>query len=309
MDQVSKILLLNQMIENYTTNVFDIDDQLDNFQNVALKHSSYFKDKTLHDQYISTLGEMKKLNETQKDIRLKKIKKLQDLLRKEETKIFQRDYYNYSYRIVDSEVVAQRQLPVEGFTSKMKTTISYYCDWKWAGVQLNPGSGEYTDSMIACDPLYLLNDDTTNMSAISHRFNRFFAEKRLFPVKKINKLPQEQIGMAININAYEFMPIDPIKCEMRKVLNALCPGGYFIFTYNDCEKQPGINFCMEGYRCYNTKSLMSSLAQGLGFDIVKTDNFLDTHSWMVVKKPGVRTSQKLSAPLVKIVRDESKRSK
>ena len=46
---------------------------------------------------------------------------------------------------------------------------------------------------------------------------------------------------------------------------------------------------------------MISLVRGLGFDLVESKNFLDAHSWMVVKKPGDLISQKLSAPLVKIV--------
>ncbi len=46
---------------------------------------------------------------------------------------------------------------------------------------------------------------------------------------------------------------------------------------------------------------MSTLAYSIGFDVVSsgsTDN--GTHSWMVVKKPGDLTTQKLSAPLVTI---------
>ena len=38
----------------------------------------------------------------------------------------------------------------------------------------------------------------------------------------------------------------------------------------------------------------------LGFDIVKEQCYREANSWMVVKKPGELTTQKLSAPLVKI---------
>lgn len=301
MDQISKILLLNQMIKNYDANVLDIDPLVSEFQNVASNHSTYFKDTTLFDEYISALSEMKKLNEKQKDIRLKKIDRLEELLRKEEVKIFQRDYHTYSYRKVDWVVVKDRQAPIDGFTKELKTTIGYYSDWRWAGVELNPGVGNYTDAMLACDPLYILDTNKSKMNEIQSKFSKRFATTRLFGYASLGELPQNQLGIATSINDYEFMPIDPIKDQMREVYSVLRPGGHFIFTYNDCEKEPGINFCGNGYRCYNTKTLMISLVRSLGFDFVEGKNFLDAHSWMVVKKPGDLTSQKLSAPLVKIV--------
>ena len=98
------------------------------------------------------------------------------------------------------------------------------------------------------------------------------------------------------------MPIDPIKDEIRKVYSALHPGGYFVFTYNDCEREASLDF-LNGhstYRSYNTKTLMTNMVYGLGFDIIKEQCYRNAHSWMVVKKPGELTSQKLNAPLVMI---------
>ena len=46
---------------------------------------------------------------------------------------------------------------------------------------------------------------------------------------------------------------------------------------------------------------MTNMVQMFGFDIVKKDDACNgAHSFMVVKKPGTLTSQKLSSPLVKI---------
>jgi hypothetical protein len=43
------------------------------------------------------------------------------------------------------------------------------------------------------------------------------------------------------------------------------------------------------------------MVEMFGFDIVKTAEVCNgAHSWMVVKKPGELTSQKLTSPLVKI---------
>ena len=46
---------------------------------------------------------------------------------------------------------------------------------------------------------------------------------------------------------------------------------------------------------------MTNMVQMFGFDIVKKDDACNgAHSFMVVKKPGDLTSQKLSSPLVKV---------
>jgi hypothetical protein len=114
-------------------------------------------------------------------------------------------------------------------------------------------------------------------------------------------LPHEHLGLAVSVNSYEFWPIDPIKTEMQKVYNLLLPGGHFIFTYNDCEQLASLDLCANDYRSYNTKSLMTSMVQMLGFDIVKRKEECNgSHSFMVVKKPGKLVSQKLSSPLIQI---------
>ena len=113
-------------------------------------------------------------------------------------------------------------------------------------------------------------------------------------------LPQ-QLGLAVSVNSYEFWPIDPIKTEMQKVYDLLLPGGHFIFSYNDCEQLASLDLCANDYRAYNTKSLMKSMVQMYGFDIVKQEDVRNgAHSYMVVKKPGKLHSQKLTSPLVKV---------
>ena len=56
----------------------------------------------------------------------------------------------------------------------------------------------------------------------------------------------------------------------------------------------------EGYYSYNTKTLMISLVEMLGFEIVKTDVWREAQSYMVVKKPGDLQTQKKSASIVQI---------
>ena len=81
-----------------------------------------------------------------------------------------------------------------------------------------------------------------------------------------------------------FYLLIPIKDEMKQVYNILRPGGYFIFTFSDCEIEAQLDLLVNrGYYSYNTNPLMISLVEMLGFEIVKTDVWREVQSYMVVK--------------------------
>jgi hypothetical protein len=256
----------------------------------------------LYNELDSALDNIQRINDEYNSSLDKVDKKINELLRKEELILIRRDYDTYTTQERTLELMQERALKDKEFIKEISSDVGYYSDWRWAGVELNPSTGSLTESMLACDPLYLYTGNIADTDSIRSKFNSFFADKRLMIYDDLDKLPQNQMGIATSINCYEFWPIDPIKDEMRKVYNILCPGGYFIFTYNDCEQEASLDFLSgaEAYRSYNTRTLMKSLVKMLGFDIVKEQYYRDAHSWMVVKKPGDLTSQKLSAPLVTI---------
>ena len=303
MDQVKKMLLLQRLIQSYSENSVDCGELLRDEIQLITNDMQMFSNRDLHKQYRNTLREMSAINDEQKLIKAQLYKHTTDLYRKEEVKILQKDYHNFSVRKNDASVAVERQVNQEEtlpeFVKEMKNSISNYCDWRWAGVDLNPGNGLYLKSMLASDPLYLLKK-FADVTSVKKRFNKFFSEKRLYFYDDLQTLPQNQLGIAININSYEFMPMDPIKENLEQVYKILRPGGHFVFTYNDCNKEKNLSFCVGGYRSYNSEEMMANLVNLKGFDIVTAECYREANSWMVVKKPGDLTSQKLSAPLVKI---------
>jgi len=301
MKLVDKMILLTRMEQNNN------DYELDVVANIQKQHSFYqdqkrhLKDKSLYEQSQSILAEMEQLhykyNETHKQIK----QKISGLLRDEEVNILRKDYGRFDATVPSFELMTERAATLtDDLVKEISKTIGYYSDWRWAGIELNPSDGKLTRSLLACDPLYVYSGNVIDTDVVKNRFNDFFAEKRLIFAGTFSHLPQQQLGLAVSINSYEFWPLDPIKQEMQQVFHLLRPGGYYIFTYNDCEKMPGLDFCTNDFRAYNTKTLMTNIAYGLGFDIVKEGTYRESHSWMVVKKPGELTSQKLTAPLVEI---------
>jgi len=301
MKLVDKMILLTRMIQDNEAYKLDVLSDIQKQHSFYADQKKYVKDKSLYEQGEEILEEMQLLYKKHDEINKKLKHRISSLLRTEEVAILRRDYDRFALTEPNLELMVERASTLEAeFVKEISKTIGYYSDWRWAGVELNPSDGKLTHSMLACDPLYVHRGNVTDTDSLKSKFNKFFAEKRLMFCDSISHLPQNQLGLAVSINSYEFWPLDPIKQEMQHVFNVLRPGGYYIFTYNDCEKMPGLDFCTNDYRAYNTKTLMTNMAYGLGFDIMKEQCYRDSHSWMVVKKPGDLTSQKLTAPLVAI---------
>lgn len=302
MKLVDKMILFSRFLRNNKDRKLQLDELLASNKDYFQEQSSYWRDKSLYNELGSALDDMQRTSSEYNNSLDKVDKKINELLREQELVVLRRDYDTYTTQERTLELMQERALKDKEFIKEISSDVGYYSDWRWAGIELNPSTGSLTESMLACDPLYLYTGNIADTDSIRSKFNSFFADKRLMIYDDLDKLPQGQLGLATSINCYEFWPIDPIKDEMRKVYNILCPGGYFVFTYNDCEQEASLDFLAgaEAYRSYNTRTLMKSMVEMLGFDIVKEQCYREANSWMVVKKPGDLTTQKLSAPLVSI---------
>lgn len=302
MKLVDKMILLTRMLRDNQNYKLDIENDLQIQQSYYQDQSRFFKDKQDYIRLNEVLDEMLKLKKDHDDLLDKINKNSNHLLRQEELLILKRDYDTFAAEVPNFDLMNQRIGSLDlDFVNFVKKEIGKHSDWRYAGVELNPSNGLLTRAFLANDPLYLYTGNVVDKEAVRGNFNKFFSEKRIMFYDNLLHLPQGQLGLAVSINSYEFWPMDPIKEEIKKVYNLLRPGGHFIFSYNDCEQLASLDLCASDYRAYNTKTLMTSMVKMFGFDIVKQDNACNgAHSFMIVKKPGKLTSQKLSSPLVKV---------
>ena len=302
MKLVDKMVLFNRFLRENKNHKFDIDKEIQENKEYFQEQKRFWKNKTEYDYIDDTLSNIIKLSAIYRQSIDKIDKRINQLLREEELIVIRRDYDDYSNKERDLALIVERAEGDNDLIKAIGGDIGYYSDWKWAGVELNPSTGEYTKKMLSCDPLYLYTGNVTDRNSIKKKFNSFFADKRLMFYDNLDDLPQGQLGFASSINCYEFLPIDPIKDEIKKVYNILRPGGYFIFSYNNCELEASLDF-LNGpgaYRTFNSKTLMTSMVEMIGFDVVKHNSWRQSHSWMVVKKPGDLKSAKLTGALVTI---------
>jgi SAM-dependent methyltransferase len=302
MKLVDKMLLLTRMLRDNKQYTMDI-------ETLVQTHQSYWQDQkrfwknNLHQQELDRIcQDIRDLKQEYDQALARANAHTTRLLKDETVEILQADYKRFDTQKPDFETQKRRieQLDLE-VRNVLSNEIGIHSDWRWAGVDLNPSDGFLTRAFLACDPFYMYTGQVIDKSAIKNRFNNFFSEKRLMFYDRLEHFPQGHIGLAVNINTYQFWPLDPIREEIKSVHKLLLPGGHFIFTYNDCEHLASLDFCANGYRAYNTRELMLAMVEMIGFEVIKEANLCNgAHSYMIVKKPGKLGSQKLSAPLVSI---------
>jgi len=267
-----------------------------------------FKEKTHHDNLIKSIQELSTSLENYHSNLTELKDYIQTRLRHNEVKLIQEDYKNYeSFSATIEERIALRK----SFSEKLNTYIyglkNSTSNWQYAGVDLYPTDPKFTREIVSSDPTYVIADSQLH-DIVSKEFNDFFASRRLRKYGAIQDLPDAGIGVAYCFGKYECMPIDPIKDEASILFDKMLPGGVFYFTYNNCEYRPSLEFC-NGFRAYQTESIITGMMYGIGFD--KLDNkVFDDGVWnvMVVKKPGELKSQKQATPSIEIVeKDLSKK--
>ncbi len=235
MKLVDKMITLSSILKNNNESLLTNDNLIEK-QKFFEKQSSLWKNKSNYETIINILQEMQELTDQYNKQISQVNNQASNLLFKQENEIRQKDYLDYQ-KVVDIKVIQER---IDSYTptaiNELSLQIGRYSSWEYAGVELNPSTGRLTNKFLACDPLYIYNGHATDPQKITSQFNSFFGKKRLFFYKNIDDLPTNQLGLAVNIGTYEFMPTDPIKEEMKEIINVLSPGGHFLFTYNDCEQ-------------------------------------------------------------------------
>ena len=301
MKLIDKLVILYDMLDKGKSVNINITDDINYRLSVMEQHKLLLKNNGDHKTAIELLNQLSDINKKYSKVVAKINDNIRSLLRKEEVLMMSRDYSNYESNLDNIELA---EFPADSFDldfiKMMGIKIGEFSDWRRSGVDINPVDGRYTHLLLASDPVYVYTQNATAVATIKSKFNEYFAERRLRIYSDIGKLPHGRCGIVVSLGRYEFIPVDPIKEQMKCVYNLLQPGGHFLFTYNDCENMKSLALCTSNFRAYMTKSIMKSLTYGIGFDIVEAGNYLDTRSWMIVKKPGIAKSIKLSAPLVTI---------
>lgn len=182
--------------------------------------------------------------------------------------------------------------------------LASYVGVQYPALQLGPGYGEITNQLVSCTPLYLMDNSDDMFKAIKgwrepayqRRLRYYIADDT--NTNPLHELPQNQLGLIVAVNWFNFKPVKVIKKYLESMMKALRPGGVVVFTYNNCNYPKGVDKVDEMYYCYTTDTEIKQMCVQLGYDIItgfdKGYDELDMGiSWLEIKKPGTRNSIRL----------------
>ena len=189
------------------------------------------------------------------------------------------------------------------------TVVRSYTDWHYPTLEIGPGDGEWTESLVAADPLYIVDRHQEFLNSTLNKFNEVYRKRlRAYltgihaarPEFDFSMLPQNQFGFIFAWNVVNFWPFKETKQALKQCYDLLRPGGSMMFTYNNCDVVQCAEYAESGYKSYLTPKLLNTIFQELGFEIKHYKSTSINVHWVEIRKPGVLTTTKRHQTLGRI---------
>jgi SAM-dependent methyltransferase len=261
----------------------------------------------LHDQYNKIYHDL-----DQFELLVNALKKEVDT----QIEIAEKPWFQESYRLYDQEmrndsadhILNRRPMLSEDTENFLRVRIQNYVDWQHPAMIIRPGLEKFVEDMVGYDPLYLIDQNHELLAPTVNKFpEEYRARLRLYTVKEdinaeiLDKIPDNQFGLCLAYNFFEFKPLEIVKKYMTEVYQKLKPGGTFIITFNDCSRDKAVMLAEQRYACYTPGNLIKELAASIGYiQQFSWDNDGPT-TWLELKKPGTLTSLRGGQTLAKIM--------
>lgn len=189
-----------------------------------------------------------------------------------------------------------------------------YTDWKFPVLEVGPGDGAWTESLVAGDPLYIIDRHKEFLDSTLSRFNSFY-RRRIRPYLTgihasreefdFSMLPKYQFGFIFAWNVINFWPYEETKYSLKQFYDLLRPGGSMMFSFNNCDVWQCAESAETGFKSFLTTEMLNKLFSEIGFEVIKFTT-LSTHvHYVEIKKPGILSTIKRHQTLGKIIEIKS----
>jgi len=226
---------------------------------------------------------------------------------------FVRSYQLYEEMIQNDTVDYILDRPLKDITQDIydfiTSRIELYDEWKYPAMIIRPGRESFIDRLVACDPLYLVDQSHGLLEPAKQRFGEKYQSRlRTYVMKESSTeeifpdIPNGQFGFVLAYNFFNFRPLEIIEQYFKEIYVKLKPGGTLALTYNNCDFAEGTGLTEVFYMCYTPGKMLEQLAKKIGYDI----HFrYDTHvpnTWLELRKPGTLVSLRGGQAMAKVVR-------
>lgn len=230
----------------------------------------------------------------------------------QESQKFYTDNYNLEIRVESEAIDIVRKIRVMSLSGVLKQAIvnriQLHSSWKYPALEIGCRDGEWTQYLVASDPLYITDQYREFLDSAVSKFTAEYQQRvRSYLIKdtNFNMLPSGQFGFVFCWNFLNYRSLDTVKEYLKAVRDLLRPGGVFMFSYNnaDCYEQAGY---AEGFwMSYMPKSMLVPLCESLGLEVVYANDVRNEGtavSWIEVRKPGILETIKAHQVLGEIKR-------
>jgi hypothetical protein len=216
-------------------------------------------------------------------------------------------YYENMRRDSDQLILDRRfGLPAEALDF-IAARIRSFGGWHWPCMIIRPGREDWINSLVACDPLYLVDKNYELLQPAIDRYPQEYQRRlRRYVIDEerddmLRELPQGQFGFVLAYNLLNYKPLEIVKSYFKNVYDCLCAGGVFACTINDGDKTGGVRLAERSFMCYTPASMVLTLAENIGYVPRQVYHIDSSNTWIEIQKPGERASLRGGQALAQIV--------
>lgn len=181
--------------------------------------------------------------------------------------------------------------------------LGQYTNWKYPGIEIGPGDGQWTNHLVGMDPLYLVDVYEEFLNSTKLKFHPVY-QSRLrtykIPHGDLSALPEKQFGFVFSWNVFNYFSLDTICLYLEKIKPLMRPGGVVMFSYNNCENYKSAELFENRYMTYVPNKDLSEKIKEMGYKIITARNEPTSVSWIEIKVPGELSSIRAGQTLGKI---------
>jgi SAM-dependent methyltransferase len=236
------------------------------------------------------------------------------LIQQHESKYFadSTDLYQQGLRSDPVPYILQRTRPMDPATEKLLLSrLITHTDWRYPGMVIRPAHSPGLESLVALDPLYLVDTDQDLLDPVASLFTPEYQRRlRYYTIDEYTQqdifwnLPAQQFGFVYAFRYFEFKPWEVLQKYLDEIFVLLRPGGSLLFSFNDCDHWRAVALTENHFCCYTPGRLIRAHVKKLGFEIIHEHNDHATTSWLELRKPGmldsIRGAQALAGVFQKV---------
>jgi len=285
-------------IERLTKSLSDI-----KHQSVLESHNTEYVDQLI-EHYQNLLPT---INSTLEGKRAK-IAEIDRIITNESHRLFANSYDLETHNGGYEHVRNHRKLKIRSdIIDIVKQRIGLYTDWRYPALEIGCRDGEWTQYLVAADPLYIMDQFPEFLETTNNLFpEQYQSRLRKYLLNKethdLGALPNNQFAFVFSWGYFNYISLDTVTQLLKQMKNLLRPGGVFMFSYNDGDTPSGMGLAENFGQSYLPKSLLVPTCQAQGFEIVGEYRFDPNIHWLEVKQPGTLNTVKAHQVLGEIKR-------